>query len=224
MNPIRGFRAHKVPYILERVREAKSILHVGCTNSPRTALRWQHDSLLHKTLCEIRPGAVTGIDIDQEAVDWLAARLPNERVVFGDAHDLTGVFPGETFDLIIAGDMIEHLPNPGKFVEAAGRALTPRGVLLITTANAFGGVRFLKAVAGHEAVHDEHTAYFSHSTLRRLAAMSGLRVAAAGYYCAEPEMKNRGLNGRISYALEAAITPLFPQYSEGVIAELVRAS
>jgi hypothetical protein len=118
--------------------------------------------------------------------------------------------------------VIEHLPNPGQFLEGCRNALTADGLLLITTVNAFGVARFAKAMLSHEAVHPEHTAYYSHRTLSRLCAMCGLRASLLGYYRCEPA--NRlSLNLLATNFLERAVAPLLPQFSEGVLLEAVRA-
>jgi 2-polyprenyl-3-methyl-5-hydroxy-6-metoxy-1,4-benzoquinol methylase len=218
---MRGFRKDKEQYILRRSREAKAILHIGCTGAPNTAVRWREGTLLHKNLCDqlVSGQQLVGVDIDEPSLIWLQERMPHQKLLFADAHHLTDCFgPDVRFDLILAGDVIEHLPNPGLFLESARSVLASGGRILITTANAFPVVGFAKALLDHEAVHPEHTAYFSYSTLRCLCELCGLRVVRFGYYRCEP-MTSFSLNTLVSNTLENTLTSVWPQFSTGVIAE-----
>lgn len=220
---VRGPTVEKERYILERSVGAEHILHVGCTRSPETLTHWEAGTLLHKKLYDQRRPTqrIVGVDIDQTALAWLSERIPGAELRYADAQRLPEHLAGEKFDLIIAGDVIEHLPNPGQFLDGCRDALTPDGSILITTANAFGVSRFAKALLSHEAVHPEHTAYYSHRTLARLCDMSGLRASRLGYYRCEPA--NRlSLNMLATNFLERAVAPLWPQFSEGVLIEAVR--
>ncbi len=164
-----GFRVEKVQFILQQMSNREKVLHVGCTNSPNTESRWKNKTLLHKKLCDhasLVNAQVTGIDIDEAAVNLVKSKMPHEEILYVDAHYLLNYFGRERkFDLIIAGDVIEHLPNPGLFLESCRNVLSPNGQIVITTANSFGIVRFIKGLLYHESVHREHTAYYSHKTL-----------------------------------------------------------
>ncbi len=55
------------------------------------------------------------------------------RVVKGDAVSLP--FRKKTFDTIVAGELIEHLEDPKKFIEECDSALKPKGRLILSTPN-----------------------------------------------------------------------------------------
>ena len=161
---------------------------MGCANAPRTLERWETGTLLHKKICDRLKGTeakVVGIDIDDRGLELLRQRMPDEDILNVDAHKLSEHFGERTFDLIVAGDVIEHLPNPGLFLASCRKVLSPQGQIIVTTANAYCLVRFLKSLLFHEAVHPEHTAYYSHKTLDRLLEMSGLKLTGKGYYRCE---------------------------------------
>jgi 2-polyprenyl-3-methyl-5-hydroxy-6-metoxy-1,4-benzoquinol methylase len=219
---MQGFRVQKERYILQQVRPGSRILHVGCTGAPHTALRWLKGTLLHKRLCDAAKSCgahIIGVDIDKASLAWLQERMPDAELHYGDAQklrDCEGL--GSCFDLILATDVIEHLPNPGLFLESCRTLLSPSGHLLMTTCNAFGIGRFAKALLDHEAVHEEHTAYFSHRTLTRLCLMSGLKALKLGYYECEP-MVQFSLNRLVTNLLEHIMCAPCTQFSEGVIVE-----
>src|SRR5262245_29996913 len=74
-----------------------------------------------------------GIDIDARAVALLQQRgVPNLHV--GDVQRMDIKF-GTEFDLIVAGEIIEHLPDPGGFLRSLLRYMGPSTTLVLTTPN-----------------------------------------------------------------------------------------
>jgi 2-polyprenyl-3-methyl-5-hydroxy-6-metoxy-1,4-benzoquinol methylase len=213
-------RIEKNQLILNQIKPGQRILHVGCTNSPCTEARWDDGMLLHKIICDhANPMGckIVGIDIDDSAISFLNERMTTEEILNVDAHKLSDHFSErEKFDLIIAGDVIEHLPNPGNFLTSCRDALTVGGEIVITTVNAYSIVRFLKALLFHEAVHHEHCSYYSHKTLDRLFSMCGLSTREAFYYKCEPLNLHFSYNRAFCNLIENSVCSVLPQYSEGV--------
>ncbi len=87
----------------------------------------------------------------------------------------------EKFDYIVAGEVLEHLPNPGLFLAEAARCLKPGGALFVTVPNAFNLLRIIGLFQGYESVHKDHCFYFSGKTLARLAALYGFKLERIGY-------------------------------------------
>ena len=218
---MKGFgKVEKVTFILSRAASRKKVLHVGCTTSPKTKHRWENGNLLHKTLYDQSEGTdqeLVGIDIDCKAVEWLQERMPQAELITGDAHALESVLGKRKFDMIIAADVIEHLPNPGMFLKSCRHQMAEEGELLITTVNTYNITRFAKTFLFHEAVHPDHMAYYSHKTLRALLGTTGFRITTSGYYAAEPLSVNRSFNRLISIVLEGCTTVIWPQHAEGVV-------
>ena len=80
----------------------------------------------------------------------------------------------QKFDVIFAGDLIEHLPNPGLFLERARAHLKPRGRLVMTTPNCFNLFSIVeKFTKGEPSVNRDHTCYFNERTLRQLLGKCG---------------------------------------------------
>ena len=77
-----------------------------------------------------------GLDISQEAVSYarrLAAhKQVNERAEF-DVGNVTHLpYPDESLNLIIASEIIEHMPEPEMVVGEIARVLKPGGQLILT--------------------------------------------------------------------------------------------
>ncbi len=212
----------RLPYIEARCR-GQRVLHLGCTNWP-----YMEPMLSDGTLLHLRLGAeartLWGLDADQEGLDALAARgVPN--LVRGDLERLDAVDIPETFDVIIAGEIIEHLSNPGLFLRGIQRFMSADTRLVLTTINAYGAARigryFLAGRGGRqEPVHPDHVAYYSYSTLGRLLDRHGLDVASVSFY-------DIGLEHR-PYApwhfkwMNDLSVWLWPQAADGLIVECTR--
>ncbi len=110
--------------------EGKRALDVGCGGG-----------LLTEPLR--RMGAdMIGIDASPEVVAIAREHARAMRLEIdyraGDVQDLDG-----QFDLITAMEVVEHVAEPGAFVEALAKRLAPEGLLLMSTPNATGWSKLL---------------------------------------------------------------------------------
>ncbi len=127
----------------------------------------------------------------------------------------------ETFDVIIAGEMIEHLNNPGLFLQGIQRFMNAETSLVITTINAYSAFRFLiyglRGKGGeNEPVHPDHVYYFSYKTLSLIIERANLTVK--DFYFYDIGTEHRPFN-RWFYNLFNDLSVKFsPQLSDGVIA------
>lgn len=94
---------------------------VGCLDSPMPVI-----------LSERYPESeIWGIDYANEVIEFLAPRFPKVHYHLGDAYKLP--FKDNSVDYVVAGETIEHLEEPKKFVDEALRVLMPGGYLAIST-------------------------------------------------------------------------------------------
>ena len=61
-------------------------------------------------------------------------------VFSGDAENLA--FTPETFDVVLASEVVEHLWNPQKFLDDAYRVLKPKGYLILEAPEGIEGLRY----------------------------------------------------------------------------------
>ncbi len=207
---------------LELVKQAsagKKVLHLGCTNWPYT-----HDALAADMLLHVELGHVAkelyGFDYDQEGIDVLQAN-GFSNLYRANLEKLEEVDLDETFDVIVAGEMIEHLNNPGLFLNGIKRFMNDDTQLVITTINAYSGMRFviygLLGKGGEvEPVHPDHVAYYSYSTLKLLLDRHGFEVGRFAYY--DLGVEHRQFNGRLRNLLNDASVMIAPQWADGIIA------
>lgn len=208
----------RTEFLLSRCR-GQSVLHLGCTNFPYTAPALASGSLLHARLLSVA-SRVVGLDADRDGLAELS-RLGISDLHVADLERLDDVALDETFDVIVAGEIIEHLANPGLFLTGVRRFMRPTSQLIVTTVNAYCGLRFaLYAVRGRggvqEPVHPDHVAYYSQATLRRLLEQHGLRVDEQCFYDLGHE--HRPHHPWYYSATNDLLVTLSTQLADGVIA------
>ncbi|HKX84998.1 MAG TPA: methyltransferase domain-containing protein [Pyrinomonadaceae bacterium] len=210
--------AQRVDFIKE-VCAGKKVLHLGCSNHPYTLDAIEKDMLLHFELAK-SARELFGFDYDQEGLNILAeAGVTN--LYRADLEDLDAVPLNDTFDVVIGGEMIEHLSNPGKFLEGIKRFMNVDTDLVITTVNAYCAMRFLiYGVTGkggsQEPVHPDHVAYYSYRTLNLTLERANLRLKDFLFYDIGKE--HRPFNRKIYNAFNDVCVRFFPQFSDGIIA------
>lgn len=106
------------------------------------------------------PGVV-GFDLD----DVLQLGLP----VFTDP------------DLVVCGEVIEHLSNPGWFLTRLKRQY-PGVPVIVTVPNAFSRIAAVHVARGIENVNGDHVAWYSPKTLTTLLTRAGYRLLDFAYY------------------------------------------
>lgn len=168
----------------------KKVLHLGCTDYPYTQTRIENKSLLHFELGEIAE-ELYGFDFDQKGIDILS-NAGVKNLFQADLENLEEVNLDETFDVIIAGEMIEHLSNPGLFLRGIKRFMNENTNLVITTINAYSGMRFLiyglRGKGGtNEPVHQDHVAYYSYKTLSLVLHREDFFIKEFVFYDLGPE-------------------------------------
>jgi 2-polyprenyl-3-methyl-5-hydroxy-6-metoxy-1,4-benzoquinol methylase len=84
-------------------------------------------------------------------------------------------FADESFEVLHASHLIEHLNRPELFIACAARLLVPGGTLLITTPNIAGFQARLFGAKWRSAIFD-HLYLFSVKTLSRLLANNGFVI------------------------------------------------
>jgi len=149
----------------------KKVLDVGCiehtADSQEINPFWVHGFFFNYS-------DVLGIDILREDIKKLRKKGYNIR--FGDAETFSFK---EKFDVVFAGELIEHLSNPGKFLDQSMKHLKKDGKLILTTPNTFYLPRLVGRIArldDNPPVNPEHTCWFSPKTITSLLERHGFKV------------------------------------------------
>ncbi|OGD93348.1 hypothetical protein A2697_03330 [Candidatus Curtissbacteria bacterium RIFCSPHIGHO2_01_FULL_41_44] len=100
-------------------------------------------------------GDVTGLDLIKPK------ELPENyrKLVVGDALIIGNLFKANSFDTLIAAEIIEHLENPAQFLRGARQILKNNGILIISTPNPY---HLLTLIANALFIRPEFTAHKTH--------------------------------------------------------------
>jgi SAM-dependent methyltransferase len=111
---------------------------------------------------------VVGVDVDREALSEAAKLGIDTRWADLDAPL---PFEAESFDTIVAGEVFEHIRDPGRLIADVLTVLRPRGRLVGSVPNAYRLKSRLRFLAGREPEEDPtHLHLFSPRALRALLA------------------------------------------------------
>ena len=151
---------------------ASSLLDIGC------ASRYGRPDWLHGLLAQEITDLV-GIDINEGTVAKLQAAGYDVRLADARDFDLH-----RQFDVVFAGELIEHLDDVRGFLTSVRRHLAPGGRLVLTTPNAFYVGNFVYRFGGRARVHPEHTCWYCEDTLRRV--LGHQRIPVGGHALHRP--------------------------------------
>ncbi len=153
------FRDTRGEFLRSRIGVGKRVLDIGCRDGALTSTYYKSND-------------VTGVDIDSNALDTAERNLGIKTMQF----NLTDEWPlaADSFDFVVAGEVLEHLYFPEKVVGQIARVLTPDGTLLGSVPNAFSlvnRIRFLLGKKRFTPLSDPtHINHFHRSELRETLA------------------------------------------------------
>lgn len=157
--------------MLRLVGGSKRVLDVGCAAGD-----------LARALVE-RGCTVSGVELDEAAAE--AAKPVLERLVMGDLStlDLPAELGRGAFDVVVFGDVLEHLTDPLPVLRSAKELLAPGGYVVISVPNiAHADVR-LSLLNGEFTyrplglLDETHVRFFTRRSLYALIAAAGFAPA-----------------------------------------------
>ena len=127
-----------------------------------------------------RGATIEGIDVDAAAVKFVRERTGAVTRIFNIE---TEPLPRSSYDIIFAGEVLEHLKDPGKFYVKAQNALRPGGHLIVTTPALEG---WLSLSRGKQLAHSHggqkhEREGFRAAELNQFARTAGLTEVSHGY-------------------------------------------
>lgn len=177
---------------------------------------------------------VWGIELSEDLA--ARARKKLDQVMRGDlsAHETLNHLYGQSFDCIIAADVLEHLTAPEKLLKDLTRFLKPNGSLIVSLPNIrhhsafwtiYGKGTFPKRDRG--IFDSTHLRWFTLRDARELMHQSGFIVEAESYSLRVGD-KGGGIINKIADRLLSPISGLAPirefmTYQFVIRARLVRA-
>jgi 2-polyprenyl-3-methyl-5-hydroxy-6-metoxy-1,4-benzoquinol methylase len=157
------------------------VLDVGCSSG-----------YLARRLAE-RGATVVGIDADERAAE--EARSVCEQVLVGDVETMELPFGDASFDVVLCGDVLEHLRDPDAFLRRVRPFLRAGGRLVLTTPNVANWAMRLGLLAGRWRYTDRgildrtHAHLFTKKTLEETLDRAGYRIVAFDLTAPVPRLR-----------------------------------
>lgn len=79
--------------------------------------------------------SVTGVDLAPDAISFARARYSSDRVHFFVSSCNAMPFPANSFDAVVAFEVIEHLAAYREFIEECARVLRHQGLFIVSSPN-----------------------------------------------------------------------------------------
>lgn len=155
--------------MIEFVGKEKIVLEIGCGKGAVT----RH---LKKNGCKITCIELSE-DYANEAKDYC------ENLIIGDVESLHGLnLPEDHFDVILYGDVLEHLKNPPKVIQKFSKYLKKGGYIVVSTPNIANWKIRLDLLFGkfdyqNSGILDKtHLRFYTKKTLKKMIKKSDFKI------------------------------------------------
>lgn len=120
---LRAENAVRIPWIIKEIGQNKSVLDIGCGAGILT-------NALAKT-----GHKVSGIDLSESSLKIAKQRDTTQTVDYQTANAYAIPYPDQTFDVVCAMDVLEHVEEPRRLIKEASRVLKSDGLFFFHTFN-----------------------------------------------------------------------------------------
>jgi len=187
-----------------------TVLDLGCVGftdlDGEDRVRFAKQSLHWKlTQCS----NVVGVDRIADVIEEMRNLGIFDNVVPGDVERLDELPLNQKFDVVIAGDIIEYLSNPGKMLDGIKRFCKSHTRVVITTPNAFGAPNYLRYSAGRFREGAVHVMSFNEQNLATLLKRHGC-VMTESHTCFQP--RSAEANNGLAFGVAKAILKTVPRF------------
>lgn len=162
--------------LIEELAIGRQVLHLGAvgeTGSPVETVLDRAPWSLHASLTRVAERCV-GIDTNREAVEALTQAGIFDNLMIADATSLDrNDILLDRIDVVVAGDIVEHLSNPGGLLDNAARLADSDTLFALTTPNALGLPSFLRYLGGGVVDGGDHVLSFNRYSLENLLRRHG---------------------------------------------------
>jgi 2-polyprenyl-3-methyl-5-hydroxy-6-metoxy-1,4-benzoquinol methylase len=156
--------------MLELIGTTGRVLDVGCASGYLARL------------LTARGCRVTGIDVNAKSVESAQRYCDRALVADLDVVTLAQLFPDETFDVLVFGDVLEHLRNPWRVLDDARRLLAYQGYAVASIPNIAHGAIRLALLNGRfdysefGILDNTHLRFFTRRTTEELFVQAGYAI------------------------------------------------
>ncbi len=200
----------RAEYIAAKVT-GKKTLHLGCTGWPVTKATLENGTHLHQLMAS-QASVLYGVDLDADGIDLLKNAGIN-NLVLGDVYRLSELGLPNDFEVIVAGELLEHLENTGLFLESMKSVMSSQCDLVITTPNSYSIKAMTHSLLGHDHQDPTHVSVHSFTTLFQLLKQHGL-VATEMFTAPYRQLSTRS---GVALALLKPTYRLCPQIADDIV-------
>ncbi|CAN5795137.1 hypothetical protein BH24ACI4_BH24ACI4_26440 [soil metagenome] len=173
--------------VIREICKGRTCLDIGIVGDLQHHLREPDKWVFHHVgeVCS----ELVGLDLEASALAALRRR-GYRNLVCADAENFA---LRKRFDVIVAGEIIEHLNNPGSFLSRCREHLAPGGLVVMTTPNTYSVNNLVKGLLlGQVALFHEHVNAYTAGLLEELLRRHGLEATRIEYFTERnPGLKNQ---------------------------------
>lgn len=150
--------------------------------------------------------AYAGIELDKKRHAILSKKGINVYNLNAESFNLN-----KKFDTLFAGEFIEHLNNPGNFLNSCKKHMKKNSSLILTTPNAYSINRVIRAILslGNVPQFHEHSLLFNEQLLIELLKRHKFKIKSVIYF----NYSNNGFKSKIINLF----SKLSPKFSESIM-------
>jgi len=174
-----NFRKDKIV----RLCQNKNVLHLGFIQHDLYEEKIKQDDWLHSKIVKVAKSLV-GFDYLKNDVKLIKNKYGYE-VYYADVMNLEEVNLEKKFDIIVCGELIEHIENPGLMLDGIKRFMNIDTKLIITTPNPWmtDRINLINSGVTEETwLNKEHVSWYSYQTLKQLLERKEFEEENYDYY------------------------------------------
>lgn len=202
----------------------KVVLDIGCFDETALIKRetryWLHGRIAAKAK------RVIGVDNSTKIPSEGIATGENSKIYRGDGIHIDATVTDKfAFELLVAGEFIEHIENPLEFLRSIKDKFAGCE-LIISTPNGVSFANTLLGFINREVQHHDHLHNFTYKILNTLcvrSAMTGWEIIPYRFYATEMILGSTGAKRTFVVVVERfirAVEYLFPLLSFGYIVKI----
>lgn len=171
--------------------QGKDVLDIGCIDhSYKTALELG-ENWIHRRIKDVAK-SLTGLDLLEEDAKILNGHGYN--IIAGDAENFNF---DRKYDVIVAGDLIEHLSNIGLFLQCVKHHMHEDSVFIVTTPNPFCIEQIMHAIfQKRTVVNNQHSVWLDPVVMWQLMRREGFEIV--NFFWVDTRFKNHVWTTRFS--------------------------
>jgi len=165
----------------------KTVLHLGFIQHAHLwKQKIEKNEWLHSKIAKVSKELI-GIDYLKDEIKIIKKELGFDSY-FANVMFLDKLHLDKKFDVIVCGELIEHIENPSLMLEGIKRFMHKDSILIITTPNPWSKARINminENILEDQWLNPEHIAWYSFQTLKQLLQRLGFKKVIYDYYYAE---------------------------------------